>query len=188
MFFCGKRGLAINLDCAVEQVPINSTDIKSTILELHFRVRLADLRKQDMTQVQYKFHQITHVDFYGKIVGKPRNRWVCKSSLDCAGEKGGSWASLKWRVPMYVLIEQEDPGFGTVRTYLGVTWRYVCWRHLASLCVTLAASPGVTLARSVTSRVSVGMRSIWIFTTLVLALSRLKRKNEKFKESGPPTH
>ena len=30
----------------------------------------------------------------------------------------------------YVIIEQEDPGFGTVRTYLGVTWRYVCWRHV----------------------------------------------------------
>ena len=70
----------------------------------------------------------------------------------------------------YVIIEQEDPGFGTVRTYLGVTWRYVCWRHLASRCVTLAASSGVTwaspgvtwrhlalrgvtLARSVTSHV-----------------------------------
>ena len=58
---------------------------KSAILELHFRVRSADLRKQDMTQVQYKFHQITHVDFYGEIVCKPRNRWVCKSSLVIMG-------------------------------------------------------------------------------------------------------
>ena len=66
----------------MEQVPINSTMAKSAILELHFRVRSADLRKQDMTQVQYKFHQITHVDFYGEIVCKPRNRWVCKSSLE----------------------------------------------------------------------------------------------------------
>ena len=53
-------------DCAMKQVSINSTLVKGAILELHFWVRLADLRTQDLTQVWYKLHQIMYVEVYAK--------------------------------------------------------------------------------------------------------------------------
>ena len=78
--------------------------------------------------------------------------------------KGGSWASVKWRVGTYVIIEQ-NPGFG-YRTYVWRVGTYVIIEQdpgfgyrtyvhtLASHGVRcILASPGVTLARSVTSHV-----------------------------------
>ena len=66
----------------MEQVAINSTLVENAILEFYTWVRSADLRTQDLTQVQNKLRQIAYVDSVCRSVLKPIDRWVCKSSLD----------------------------------------------------------------------------------------------------------
>ena len=55
----------------MEQVSVNSTLLKSAILEFRFWVRLIDLRTQDLTQIQYKLRQIAYVDTVCRSVRKP---------------------------------------------------------------------------------------------------------------------
>ena len=71
-----KYIMRVHKECAMEQVPINSTMAKSAILELPL---LGEVSRSPNARSEPGTIQIVYVDFLCRDVLKPKNSWVLKS-------------------------------------------------------------------------------------------------------------